>query len=285
MKKVLLLALFLLSFCCFKVTLGSESFIQQLSELSIHDKKAGEIKVGFQSELESRKIFLTTLMQKKYHRDLVTRFIKAWQSTQKKLAHAVEIDSSTIAKLKNPQEYGQLEPSAKLTWQWIQKQTVETLQKEFQLTDTNIKSMVNSLGFIDLSNCNIVYDKLGESIYENSSFFYGKGPRLIKDVVTYLHSQKNTFFKVNLSDNHLSDEGLQVLVDELKSHEFLEEIYLGNTKISDEGLKCLKELLSLPSLKILDISKNYGPTEKTLEILCAADSEEITELLKKKIKY
>ncbi|MBA3752032.1 hypothetical protein H0X06_04525 [Candidatus Dependentiae bacterium] len=285
MKKLLFLALFLISFCCFRVTLGSESFIQQLSGLSIHDKKAVEIKEGFQSELERRKIFLTTFMHKNYDRDLVTRFIKAWQSTQKKLAHAVEIDSSTIAKLKNPQEYGQLEPSAKLTWQWIQKQTVETLQKEFQLSDHTIKSMINSLGFIDLSNCNIVYDKLGESIYENSSFLYGKGPRLVKDVVTYLHRQKNSFFKVNLSHNHLSDEGLQVVVHELKNHEFLEEIYLCDNKISDEGLKCLKELLSLSSLKILDISKNYGPTEKILEIVCGGDSEEIGELLKKKIKY
>ena len=95
---------------------------------------------------------------------------------------------------------------------------------------------------------------------------------------------KGTFTRIDLSNNLLSDEGLLVLVSELKDHTDLTEINIGKNKISDIGLLEAKELMDLPNLKTLYLFGNYGPSEKTIDKLVSSDSREERAALRKKIK-
>lgn len=280
MKKAVFLTIFLLNICCIMRVFAAENkdveeINHKFSQLSI-----GKQKVVTRSILEDKEAFILIIMQKDYDRDLVTRFIEACPS-QKNLATATCLSTSTISKLKNPETYGILEPSAKQLWLWVRSKNMLALTKELQLTSQNIKAMANALSLINLSNRNIVYDKLGKSMCSGSGFITQEGLCVVKDVIKYLCRMKGTFTKVNLSGNHLSDEGLIVLVDELKQHEDLEEVHVRNNKISDEGLKYLKNLFLLPHLRLLDFSQNYGPSTETLSDMCLGAPEGIKE----KIKY
>ncbi len=260
----------------------------QISELSILDTQAdnkqtilGEkevVKKSNQTTLEDKEAFISKVIHRDFDRNLVIRFIHACPS-QKDLSTATGISTSTISKLKNPVQYGPLEQSARLLWAWVNSKEITVVKEKLHISLNSLEAMTNSLSLIDLSNCNIVYSELGKSVHAKSGFL--KEVRLVKDVVECLHSMKGTFTRVNLSNNLLSDEGLSVLAAELKEHEDLEEIYLCNNKISDKGLeRSLKQLLLLPHLKILDISQNYGPSTKTLQVLCEGSKE-----IEVKIKY
>ena len=116
---------------------------------------------------------------------------------------------------------------------------------------------------IDLSWGDIVYDELGRSI-RSEDRARSTGPHLISDVISYLESTRGTFRQLDLSNNILSDEGISPLVKELQHHKDLEELNLSNNMISNSGLLCLKPLLELDNLVLLDISENYGPSDEVL---------------------
>ncbi len=222
--------------------------------------------------------FLKKFLAKEYDRNLVTRFIEACPS-QTDLATSTGLSTGTISKLKDPTEYGLLEPSSQQVWRFIHSQDLVTLKQKLHLTDTSLTTLATFLTTINLANHNIMYKELGENVNGSSGFV--KNVFLVKEVVNYLHRMKGTFLKLNLSNNILSDEGLLELTQELKDHQDLEEVYLSNNNISDKGLqRCLKELLLLPRLKTLDISKNFGPSEETFTLVCG-DSEG----MRAKIKY
>ncbi len=259
-----------------------------VSGLSIIDTQADSNQTIFEEKevlkksnlttFEDKQAFVKKVVQAHFDRNLVIRFIQACPS-QKDLATATGLSTSTISKLKNPAQYGQLELSAKLLWSWVSSKEIEVLKEKLMLSNTLLEAMADSLSMINLANCNIVYAELGKSVQAQSGFI--KDVRLVKDVVECLHSMKGTFTKLDLSNNLLSDEGLSAVAAELKEHTDLVEINLCNNKISDKGLQSyLKWLLLLPHLKMLDISQNFGPSDETLNVLCE-DSKE----LKAKIKY
>src|SRR3546814_9629550 len=87
---------------------------------------------------------------------------------------------------------------------------------------------------------------------------------------------RGTFTHLNLANNLISDEGVEVLINELKTHELLEELNLSDNKISNKGLADLSILVKeLRKLRCLNISKNYGPSQEILEIGRASCRERV----------
>jgi len=261
------------------LTLLNNISIAMDDEVSALDSKFHHFSIeGEHEKMESKndKVenykFIYDVMQKKYDRDLVTRFIKASPS-QEKLARETGISTATISKLKAPEKYGALEPSARRFWQWIKSKNIEALKRDLNLTERNIIDMASSLSLIDLSNYDIVYNELGEDICHASKSLENGKPHLVREVVSYLHRMKGTFKKLDLSYNIISDEGLLLLINELKEHDTLEEINLTKNKISDKGLQYLGDLLILNRLKKIDISQNYGPSDETIKILESSISQ------------
>lgn len=117
---------------------------------------------------------------------------------------------------------------------------------------------------IDLSNKCIVYDFLNDN--KNISI-------PISEIINKINKLK--IKKMNISNNILSDEGLQVLINELVKHNELEELDISNNMISDIGLRCIKNLLQcVPNLKKIIMTKNYGPSEETIKELISCTSIE-----------
>jgi hypothetical protein len=110
--------------------------------------------------------------------------------------------------------------------------------------------IIDANSIIDFSNKCIVYDKLNEN------------GLTISNIINRINRLK--IKKMNISNNLLSDEGLQVLVDELVKHNELEELDVSNNMISDIGLRCLKKLSFCKNIKKIIIEGNYGPSEETL---------------------
>jgi hypothetical protein len=198
-----------------------------------------------------------------------------------KLAPLIGRTAPTISKLKKPEVYGDLTPTARILWGWLQARGIKELEKELELSADDIGHMMRSLESLDLSNQNIVYDDLGDDISSDTRSFDSdlSRSRCIRDVVRDLNKRKGTFRKINLSRNILSDEGLLVLVTELKAHVELEEIDLRENMISDIGLRKAKDLMKLPKLKVIYLSGNYGPSEETItELISWASAEEQADL-------
>jgi hypothetical protein len=235
--------------------------------------------------LSSEEQQLQSFLEKEYTRALLTRFINVCPNTTK-LAPLIGRTPPTISKLKKPEVYGELNPTAKILWEWLQSNGVKGLEKELELSLDDIRGMIRSLEYLDLSSQNIVYDDLGDDISSDaaSSDSNPSRPYCIRDVVSYLKKIKGTFKKINLSRNILSDEGLLVLVSELKDHDELEEIDLRENMISDIGLRNAKDLLKLPKLRVLYLSGNYGPSEETITELISWAKEEEQGSLRAKIK-
>ena len=272
MKKAIRLYYILLSFSMLilisKLGLCSDDIASDVASLSIRVSRIAlhESQDDHKpTTLSKEETFLQDFITKEYDRDFVTRFIKASPS-QDILAQSMGITSGTISKLKNPQTYGPLEPSARRLWSWLQSKDIVAIKKELQLTDKQIKAMVNSLSLLDLSKSAIVYDELGTEMRST----YGRGdssPRLASEVASYLHRMKGTFTSLNLADNLLSDEGVRVIARELQDHDLLEEINIRSNKIGEVGLSYLLPLLKLERLKKVNIAENVGPGERTLQQL------------------
>lgn len=250
--------------------------------LQLNDVGVKEINAPSLSNEEQQ---LQLFFNKGYTRALVTRFINVCPNTGK-LAPLIGRTPPTISKLKKPEVYGELNPTAKILWGWLQSNGIKGLEKELELSPDDIREMIRSLEYLDLSNQNIVYDDLGDDISSDatSSDSNPSRPYCIRDVVSYLKKIKGTFKKINLSRNILSDEGLLVLVNELKDHDELEEIDLRENMISDIGLRNAKDLVKLPKLRVLHLSGNYGPSEETITELISWAKEEEKSSLRAKIE-
>lgn len=72
---------------------------------------------------------------------------------------------------------------------------------------------------------------------------------------------------INLSYNLICDEGLEILIPILQKQKNLEIINFSNNSISDIGLRQLKKLSCIETLKQIIIKENYGPSEETLEYI------------------
>jgi Leucine-rich repeat (LRR) protein len=192
-----------------------------------------------------------------------------------------------LSKLKKPEVYGPLSPTATALWSWLRSNGIVGLERTLSLSAEQVVAINGSLELIDLSGQNIVYDALGDDIHsEARSLADSVGlPQLIRDIVGYLKRMKGTFTRINLSNNLLCDEGLSVLVSELKDHGDLEEIDLRDNGISDIGLRKAQDLMKLPKLRSLYLSENYGPSEETLAALVSwAVTPEEQAVLREKIE-
>jgi len=128
---------------------------------------------------------------------------------------------------------------------------------------------------IDLSNNCIVYDFLNDN--ENIS-------NPISEIINKINKLK--IKKMNISNNILSDEGLEVLINELVKHNELEELDISNNKISDIGLRCIKNLLQgVPNLKKIIMTENYGPSDETIKELISWASIENQYYYEEKLIY
>ena len=221
--------------------------------------------VPVQRKLSPEESLIQTVISKEYDRELLIRFIRACPS-QDILAQASSISASTISKLKNPQIYGMLEPSARRLWTWVQSKGIFGLEQELVLTEKRIKSMFKSLSFLDLSNRAIVFDKLGSDIRSENNLG-NSSPRITSEVASYLNRMRGTFTSLTLENNLLSDDGLLVVVNELANHASLQEVNIRSNKISDFGLRCLINLFHLEHLTKINIGNNFGPGDLTLQYL------------------
>jgi len=184
--------------------------------------------------------------------------------------------------------YGFLTPTAQKLWGWLQSTGAVELTKSLSLSEDAKRTLAANLELLDLSYQDIVYDDLGDDICseENSSSGSNVGtsrPRLIRDVVSYLRHMKGTYKRIDLSNNLLSDEGLLILVSELKGHDCLEEIDLRKNEISDIGLRGAQDLMKLPKLRRIHLSGNYGPSEETIVVLVSWAEEDKQAALRAKI--
>ncbi len=215
--------------------------------------------------LPTAQISLQSFFEHEYNRGLVTRFVNACPKVIK-LAEVIGRTPATVSKLKKPEVYGPLTPTAEALWTWLRSNGVVGLVRALSLSEEQIAAINESLKLIDLSGQNIVYDELGDDIRSETSSLSGEVavPQLISKVIIYLRGMKDTFIRINLSNNLLSDEGLVTLVSELREHQNLEEIDLRENRISDVGLRKVQDLMRLPKLKCLCISENYGPSEDTI---------------------
>ena len=226
------------------------------------------------SPLSPEEHFIQEIIRQDYDRDLVTRFIHACPS-QKNLSYSTEISEGTLSKLKSPEVYGKLEPSAQRLWSWLQSKGIEGLKNELKLKDKAIKGMARSLSLLDLSNSAIVYDELGEDLRSEGNLGRSRF-HVVSEVVNYLNHMKGTFRALNLAHNLLADEGLKMIVEELRGHDLLEDINIRDNKISDVGLR---SLLALKHLKKIDISKNFGPGDETCKLLKALNDSKVTVIV------
>lgn len=237
-------------------------------------------------EISENKDAIQRFISNVYDRNLVTRFMNACPKTSR-LAAAIGRTPSTLSKLKKPEMYGDLRPSAEAVWSWLQSNGIEGLISSLGLSEEELRAMRDSLELIDLSDHNIVYDELGDDIYSEAPSGEGNesAPTLIGDVVKSLNKMKGTFTRINLSKNLLSDEGVLVLVEELKNHSDLKEIDVRENMISDLGLRKTRELLMhLSNLSTLYLSGNYGPSEETITYLVSWAPEANRAALRSKIK-
>ncbi|MBM3632372.1 MAG: hypothetical protein FJX03_01500 [Alphaproteobacteria bacterium] len=265
MKKPIKFSLFFV-LCAFYIdaVVSIENELEGL-EKRLENMSFSEVNVPVKRELSHEESLIRTVIGKDYDRELVIRFIRACPS-QDVLAQASSISASTISKLKNPQIYGMLEPSARRLWAWVQSKGIFGLEQELDLTEKRIKSMFRSLSFLDLSNRAIVFDKLGSDIRSENNLG-NSSPRITSEVASYLNRMRGTFISLTLENNLLSDDGLLVVVNELANHVLLEEINIRSNKISDNGLRCLINLFHLEHLRKINIGKNFGPGELTLQYL------------------
>lgn len=223
--------------------------------------------VGPEEAISPSHTFIHEFINQRYERDLVTRFLNACPSALK-LAQVIGKAPSTITKLKKPEVYGPLTPSAEALWGWLQSNDVSGLIKTLDLTEEDLKTLDNELQCLNLSSRGIAYDDLGDDIHSDDSSLSSDGsPWLVRDLISYLERLRGTFTRIDLSNNLISDERLVTLVPELARHKNLEEINLGENKISDLGMRVEQDLLKLPKLKWIDFSGNYGSTEETMSHL------------------
>ena len=213
-----------------------------------------------------------------YDRELVTRFVNACPRVNK-LSEKIGRSTSTLSQLKKPEKYGELAPSAKLLWGWLQKHGVLGLQTALDLSEKEIKHFKNQLDLLEFSTCNIIYDSLDDAIRPTED-----SPLRVSDLVSYLKRMKGAFTKINLANNLLSDEGFAMLVAELKEHDSLEEIDLRENSISDIGLRQAQDLIKLPHLRCIYFSGNYGPSEETMKLLVDWAPKDQRKKLRKIIK-
>ncbi len=126
------------------------SLVQHPSTSVAEPKSQGQSSAKKEREADSKsKESSSTIVQhfinKEYDRDLVTKFIEACPCTQEKLVDCTGISRGTISKLKSPQTYGLLNPSAQCLWRWLQSRTVDALKKELGLSSQEIEKMAQNL--------------------------------------------------------------------------------------------------------------------------------------------
>jgi len=197
---------------------------------------------------------------------LILRMIKAFPCPDQ-LSYLTGISATT---LKMIEDGGTTKIPLYLTicavlWSRLQNLGAEGIKKE--LRPTKFGYLVKSLRKIDYSERNIIYDDLayddGKRIYPSSI--------LVSEIVAMLRKAKGSFTRLNLCDNLISDEGIKVLVEELKTHSLLEKLELRNVDASDYGLRELLPLFSLPKFSILDVVDNHGPGTVTKKLFAESN--------------
>ncbi|CAO5672765.1 MAG: hypothetical protein CNLJKLNK_00529 [Holosporales bacterium] len=103
---------------------------------------------------ESRHVFLENFIKQDYKRDLVTHFVKACPKIRR-LSDFLGKSPSTIWKLKNPEHYGALQPTAQILWQWLQSKGINELKANLDLNDIDIEKMEISIEAESSSECGL----------------------------------------------------------------------------------------------------------------------------------
>lgn len=267
----------------FLVTLGLESVYASVSDtifenphttttpvVKAHEKSPKKQKVEPKEEPSSRLIH--SFLSQEYTRENVTRFLKSIPQNQKKFAELLGVSESTLSKLKNPEKYGDLKPSAQKVWEFVKNQKIEDLSRKLRWKKTHEEKFYKKLITADFSKQSIVFDELKTDDDDYTV------TQLIDDIKNLDHT---TILNINLSGNLFYDGGLDLIVSELLRHPQWELINLSHTELTDIGLRKLSPLLrKLPNLKKLLIYENCGPGEETLKVLTGDD-----EGLKAKLKY
>lgn len=210
-----------------------------------------------------------------YLRPLVTRFLVSFPGTQKDLAAECDVSQGTISKLKTPHKYTPMNTSAEKVWVVVEKGLV-FLRETFDLDEEITREMVTNLLTIDLSGANIVSD----DIKEDDPSTPGK---LLSSVVEELRIMSGTFTTLKLSNNFLTDDGIDGLIEFLTTQPQLECFECQSSGLGDKGIKKFIDLLkrdgALPKLIILDLSGNYGPSAEIRDPI-----DDLAEELREKLK-
>ncbi|CAO4835128.1 MAG: hypothetical protein CNLJKLNK_01301 [Holosporales bacterium] len=111
---------------------------------------------------ESAQVFLENFIRQDYRRDLVTQFVKACPKIRR-LSDFLGRTPSTIWKLKNPEYYGELKPTANILWNWLQTNGINGIILNLNLNDEDIAKMKSSIETTDTSECGLSSCSTGAS--------------------------------------------------------------------------------------------------------------------------